>query len=100
MKTTKLYESILQLLPIDPIPVKEVVVGVHWTLVCSQYCGLAFTLMNCGPHGHSKIRAVGKLKEKSAQELASRVLSNNLLEASVGMAAINSLITVDENRLV
>lgn len=100
MKTTNLYESILQLLPKDPIPVKEVVVGVHWTLVCSQYCGLASTLMNCGPHGHSRMRAVGKLKEKSTQELASWVLSDNLLEASVGMAAINSLITVDENQLV
>jgi uncharacterized protein (DUF4213/DUF364 family) len=95
-----LYEILFQALPVEPIPVKEVIVGVHWTLVCSKYCGLASTLTNCGPHGHSRMREVGKLKEKSAQELAKWVLSENLLEASVGMAAINSMISVDEKRIV
>lgn len=96
----KLYETLLQALPTEPIPVEKVVVGAHWTLVCSQYCGLASTIANCGPHGHSKMRDVGKLQEKTAQQLAEWVLSDNFLEASVGMAAINSMITVDETKLV
>jgi len=95
-----LYETLLQALPTEPIPVKSVVMGVHWTLVCSQQCGLASTIANCGPHGHSKMRDVGKLQEKTAQQLAEWVLSDNYLEASVGMAAINSMIKVDENKLV
>lgn len=95
-----LYEILLQALPTEPIPVEKVVVGVHWTLVCSTQCGLASTIANCGPHGHSRMRDVGKLKEKSAQQLAEWVLSDNFLEASVGMAAINSMIQVDETKLV
>jgi uncharacterized protein (DUF4213/DUF364 family) len=94
-----LYDDLFKALPIEPISVKNIVVGVHWTLVCSKYCGLASTITNCGPHGHFKMRDVGKLKEKSAQELAKWVLSDNILEASVGMAAINSLIQVDETKL-
>ena len=96
----KLYETLLQALPVEPIPVKKVVVGVHWTLVCSQHWGLASTISSCGPHGHSRMRDVGKLEEKTAQQLAEWVLSDNFLEASVGMAAINSMIQVDEKKLV
>ena len=94
------YDLLFQALPDEPVPVTNLVVGVHWTLVCSNTCGLASTTTNCGPHGHYKMRDVGRLKQKSAQELAQWVLSDNFLEASVGMAAINSLIRVDESKLV
>jgi len=95
-----LYELLLKSLPKEPIPIRKVVVGVHWTLVCSAYCGLSSTLTNCGPHGHAKMRDVGRLEEKTAQQLAEWILSDNFLEASVGMAAINSMIAVDEKKLV
>lgn len=48
------------------------------------------------PHGHERVRDVGRLHEKTAYELAELSLSDNLLEASIGMAAINSLLEVDE----
>lgn len=95
----KILEELLKFLPDNSVPIREVMVGVHWVLVCSQYCGLASTLVNVGPHGHFRVRDVGALKQKSAQELASWALSGNLLEASLGMAALNSLLEVDENRL-
>jgi len=95
----KLLETILATIPSDPIPVQKVIVGVHWTLVSSKYCGLGSTLVGEGPHGHSQIRDVGELHKKSAQELASWVLSDNLLEASIGIAAINSLLGLDEKSL-
>jgi uncharacterized protein (DUF4213/DUF364 family) len=95
----KILASILATIPKNPIPLRKVIIGVHWTLVCSRYCGLGSTLVGCGPHGHSPMRDVGELHQKSAQELAQWVLSDNLLEASVGMAALNSLIEVDESRL-
>jgi hypothetical protein len=95
----KLLSSLLQTLPAHPIPVRKVIIGVHWTLVCSTHCGLGSTITGAGPHGHERLRDVGFLHQKSAQELASWILSDNLLEASVGIAALNSLIDVDESLL-
>jgi uncharacterized protein (DUF4213/DUF364 family) len=43
---------------------------------------------------------VGRLHLKSARELAEYARSDNLLEASLGIAAINSLLDVDESRAV
>ncbi len=87
----KLLETLLETLPQEPVQVRKVVVGVHWTLVCSKFCGLGSTLVGTGAHGHSAVRDVGELHKKSAQELARWMLSDNLLEASIGIAAFNSL---------
>jgi len=95
----EILQTLLNLMPTDPVPVRKVVVGVHWVLVCSKYSGLASTLVNVGPHGHSRVRDVGALHQKSTQELAGWALSDNLLEASLGMAALNSMLEVDESRL-
>jgi len=45
------------------------------------------------------MRDVGCLLEKSAQELAGWIESDNLLEASLGIAAYNSLIDLDDSKL-
>jgi len=45
------------------------------------------------------MRCVGNLHEKTANELAQWILSDNLLEASVGSAALNSLIETDDSKL-
>ena len=81
-------------------PVRTVLVGAHWTVVCSRHCGMASTFQNHGPHGHFQVRDAGRLHHKSARELAEYALSDNLLEASIGMAAINSLLEVDESQAV
>ena len=81
-------------------PIRHVLIGVHWTLVCSRRCGLASTLTNGMPHGHAAVRDVGSLHEKSARQLAEYARSDNPLEASLGVAAINSLLPVDESRAV
>jgi len=96
----KLLQELLDTIPHDqPIPVRRIVIGVHWTLVASRYGGLASTLVDSAPHGHSRVRDVGSLHQKSAQELAQWVLSDNLLEASIGMAALNSLLDLDEGSM-
>jgi hypothetical protein len=41
---------------------------------------------------------VGRLHQKSAQELAELARSDDLLEASIGVAAVNSLLDVDESQ--
>lgn len=79
-------------------PVRTVLVGVHWTVVCSRFCGLASTLIDNKPHGHDQVRDVGHLHKKSARELATYSRSDNLLEASIGVAAINSLLDVNESQ--
>jgi uncharacterized protein (DUF4213/DUF364 family) len=94
-----IVDELIATLPAD-VAVKSVRVGVHWTAVCSQHCGLASTLTGNQPHGHDKVRDVGQLHFKSAHELADYARSENLLEASIGVAAINSLLNVDETRVV
>jgi len=91
-----ILSELLSNLPGDE-PVRTVLVGAHWTVVCSRHCGLASTLTGDKPHGHEKVRDAGKLHLKSAGELAEYALSENLLEASIGIATINSLLEVDMN---
>jgi uncharacterized protein (DUF4213/DUF364 family) len=84
----------------DDAPVRAIWVGVHWTYVCSRYGGLASTLTGDSPHGHDSVREVGHLHEKSARQLAEYARSENPLEVSIGFAALNSLLEVDESRSV
>jgi hypothetical protein len=81
-------------------PIRTVLVGVHWTVVCSRFCGLASTFTGDKPHGHAPVREVGRLHLKSARELAEYALSENFLEASIGVAALNSLLEMDESQAV
>jgi hypothetical protein len=81
-------------------PVRSVLVGAHWTAVCSRHCGLASTLTGERPHGHERVREVGHLHLKTALGLAELARSDNLLEASIGVAAINSLIEVEREHVM
>jgi uncharacterized protein (DUF4213/DUF364 family) len=94
-----ILNDLLATLP-DNAAVRSVLVGAHWTVVCSRYCGLASTITGDKPHGHEQVRDVGRLHLKSARELAEYAPSDNVLEASIGVAAINSLLDVDESRAV
>jgi uncharacterized protein len=82
----------------DDAPVRSVLVGAHWTVVCSRFCGLASTVLEEKPHDHAQVRVrdAGCLHLKSARELAEYARSDNPLEAGIGVAAINSLLQVDE----
>jgi uncharacterized protein (DUF4213/DUF364 family) len=79
----------------DDEVVRSVQVGTHWTVVCSRQCGLASTLTGDGSQGPAAVRDVGRLHHKTARELAEYARSDNLLEASIGVAAINSLLKVN-----
>jgi uncharacterized protein (DUF4213/DUF364 family) len=77
--------------------VREVYTCVFWTAVVSKHCGLSSTFREEHPH-HGMVRGVGDLRNRSALELAEYAKSDNLLEASIGMATINSLIDIDETK--
>lgn len=84
----------------DDVPVRSVLVGAHWTVVCSRGCGMASTLFDNQCHGHAQVRDAGWLHTKSALQLAEYARSDNPLEASIGVATINSLLEVDERSAV
>ena len=77
--------------------VKEVYSCALWTTVMTRNWGLSSSFHDEHPN-HGRVRDVGHLRGKPALELAEYAKSDNLLEASIGMAAINSLIDIDETR--
>ncbi len=81
------------------ISVKEIYACVFWTAVITKNCGLASTLHEGHP-SHKIVRDPGMLRGKQAAELIEYARSDGLLEASIGMATINSLIDVDEDKCV
>jgi uncharacterized protein (DUF4213/DUF364 family) len=80
--------------------VKSVHTCVFWTAVISKHCGLSSTFRDEGvPHDRG-VRDVGNLTRKTALELAEYAKSKSLMEASIGMAAVNSLIDIDESKCI
>ena len=71
--------------------VNDVRVGVTWTAVVSEHCGLAKTYGI--PVAHKvRIRDAGNMIGKKAIDLAEYAKSWNQVEASIGVAALNSMI--------
>ena len=84
------------------VPLREVRVCAFWTAVVldNGRCGLASTLRPEEPQCAGPappVRWAGRLLECSALELAKLARSESTLEASIGLAAINSLLEVDES---
>ena len=77
--------------------VKDIRQGPFQTAVLTYNCGLASTLYDYSyRHGDAPVREAGRLIGKEALEIAQMAYSPGLLEATIGMAAINSLLEVDE----
>lgn len=84
----------------DDLPVAQVLVGAFWTAVVLESdplcCGIASTLRGAG-HSDSSLAAPARdLVGCSGRELAEWLRSKSVLEASIGMAAFNALLDVDE----
>ncbi len=96
----KILDDVIATLKEDS-PVQEVRVSPFWTAVVSRGCGLASTV---GPkehkHGATFVEEAGRLAGRSALELTGLAHSDSTLEAGIGLAAINSLLDVDEARCV
>ena len=71
---------------------------VYWTAVTSLRCGLASTMASSIlPSEGKQVERAGDLLPTGARTLAKLSFSSFVVEASIGMAAINSLIPVDES---
>ncbi len=90
-----LIRQFLDQMPSTPIPTRNVTVGLHWTAVCGNKCGLASTMAGEIQHKHLPARMVGEQEKNNLQTLAEWVLSDNLLEAGIGMAALNAALEVN-----
>jgi len=96
----KILDDLLSGLQGNDFQVRSVHTCVFWTAVVSKHCGLSSTFRDEGPSHDRGVRDVGNLTRKTALELAEYAKSNSLLEASIGMATINSLIDVDESKCI
>ncbi len=96
----RILDDLIQNLKGMDFPVRSVHTCVFWTAVVSKHCGISSTFREEGPSHEKGVRDVGRLTQKTALELAEYAKSNSLLEASIGMATINSLIDVDESRCI
>ncbi len=99
-KNLKILDDLFSLIAKNDRPILEVIIGAYQTAVVSRNCGMAATFKEEGHHGEGGVKEAGNILEKSALTVAKYARSHNLLEASLGMAALNSLIDVDENRCV
>ncbi|MGP8329839.1 MAG: Rossmann-like domain-containing protein [Methanosarcinaceae archaeon] len=70
--------------------VRDVHVGYTWIGVLSRNCGVA---KNLGAPHNTMVRDIGRLTEKTTLELAGYLRSWNMIEAGLGLAAVNSLIS-------
>ena len=82
-------EALLGSLGKRDAPVERVCIGLHWTAVLSAHVGMSHTYKTSRK---VEIEQSGELEGKMAAVLARRLTSWEPLEASVGVAALNSLI--------
>jgi len=87
----KLVDDLINAVKGNEAPAKDVRVGLTWTGVWGKYCGLSRTYSN-PVMAHSGVKDIDKLIEKTTLQLAKYAKSWHLVEAGIGVAAINSMI--------
>jgi uncharacterized protein (DUF4213/DUF364 family) len=96
----KIIDALISTLTND-VPVKDVRLGAFQTAVLTLNCGLASTPHNPGPHpAGMPVNEAGLFLEKGTQFLVNMAKSSSPMESAIGMAAINSLIDINEQRCV
>ena len=93
MKEMKLLDDLISAVQGEDTVAEDVRVGASWTGVKGRYGGVCKTYGIPVPHGNYT-KDLGKLNEKSTLELAEYARSWNFVEASIGVAALNSMVKV------
>jgi uncharacterized protein (DUF4213/DUF364 family) len=78
------------------MPAHDVLAGMYWTAVYGSKVGLAATPTDIACCFAEDVKGVGQLHTRSVGELAAGLRSTHPLEVTIGMAALNSLIEVNE----
>jgi uncharacterized protein (DUF4213/DUF364 family) len=91
----KILDDLISSLRLEA-PVKDIRQGFFHTAVFTRYCGLAATLPRDALRQEGPlVKEPGFLLDKTAGELCCMAYSESLLEAAIGMAAVNSLLEVN-----
>ena len=94
----QILDDLLSLLNPE-VSVRDIRQGLFFTGVLTRNCGLASTLFrDTIRQRRPSVKEPGFLTEKTALELAQMAYSESLPEAAIGMAAINSLLEIEEER--
>lgn len=100
----RILKEMLDSLPHRDHPVRAVWSCAFWTLVTTKHSGLSSTVRGedrqHSDHADITVPDAGRLLEKTAGELAAYALSEDTVAASIGMAALNSMLEVDESKCV
>lgn len=93
---TKIIEEVISSLNTDA-PVRDIRVGLFHSAVLTRNCGLAATLPRDALKQEPPLmKGPGTLLSRTASELVLMTRSQSLVESAIGMAAINSLLDIDE----
>ncbi len=96
----KILDDLILALNIEA-DVRDIRQGIFHTGVLTRNCGLAATLpRDALCQEPPMVTEPGFLLDKSPKELTQLAYSQSILEASVGMATINSLLEIDENSCI
>ena len=96
----RILDDLISTLDFDA-PVRDIRQGVFHTGVLSRHCGLAATLPRDALRQRPPlVEEPGFLLNKNARDLTQLAYSESILEAAIGMAALNSLLDVDERAVV
>jgi len=94
----KIIDDILSTLNTEA-SVTDIRQGLYHTAVMTSRCGLAATLpKDALKQEHPTVKEAGSLLQKSVNDLVSMVYSEKIPEAAIGMATINSLLDIDEDK--
>ena len=94
-----ILDDLLSILNFDTA-VRDIRQGVFHTGVLTRNCGLAATLpRDALRQAPPMIKNPGFLLNKSPRELVQLAYSQSILEAAMGMAAINSLLEIERGGL-
>ena len=81
--------------------VRDIRQGVFHTGVLSRNCGLAATLpRDALCQSPPMVKEPGYLLDRTTEEVVRMAYSESIMEASIGMAAVNSLLDVDEDSCI
>jgi hypothetical protein len=81
--------------------VRDIRQGLFHTAVLTRYCGLAATLpRDALQQEQPSVTQAGQLLQKGTSELVRMAYSKGILEAAIGMAAVNSLLEVKDGECV
>jgi uncharacterized protein (DUF4213/DUF364 family) len=98
LSVMNLLNDLISTLDMTP-GVQDIRQGVFHTGVLTRACGLAATLpKDALQQLPPLVKEAGGLLQKSTRELVEMAFSKSILEAAIGMATINSLLYIDEEK--